>query len=70
MPVKSGLGKPYLYRSLVPPWVLNFPTKDHSAISIVPPGHRGRPRLFAGSLPGMGHHRALRSRPLVAVMDN
>ncbi len=23
------LGEPYLYRSLVPPWVLNFPTKDH-----------------------------------------
>lgn len=23
------LGQPYLYRSLVPPWVLNFPTKDH-----------------------------------------
>jgi O-acetyl-ADP-ribose deacetylase (regulator of RNase III)/uncharacterized protein YwgA len=23
------LGKPYLYKSLVPPWVLNFPTKDH-----------------------------------------
>lgn len=23
------LGKPYLYRRLVPPWILNFPTKDH-----------------------------------------
>ncbi len=23
------LGKPYLYRSLLPPWVLNFPTKGH-----------------------------------------
>lgn len=23
------LGHPYLYRRLVPPWVLNFPTKDH-----------------------------------------
>ncbi len=23
------LGRPYLYKSLVPPWVLNFPTKDH-----------------------------------------
>lgn len=23
------LGHPYLYRKLVPPWVLNFPTKDH-----------------------------------------
>jgi len=23
------LGRPYLYRSLVPPWVLNFPTKNH-----------------------------------------
>ncbi len=23
------LGKPYLYRSLLTPWVLNFPTKDH-----------------------------------------
>jgi len=23
------LGEPYLYRELVPPWVLNFPTKDH-----------------------------------------
>ena len=23
------LGYPYLYRSLTPPWVLNFPTKDH-----------------------------------------
>src|SRR6266581_1022868 len=21
--------KPYLYRSLLPPWILNFPTKDH-----------------------------------------
>jgi uncharacterized protein YwgA/O-acetyl-ADP-ribose deacetylase (regulator of RNase III) len=26
---KVQLGRPYLYRSLVPPWVLNFPTKDH-----------------------------------------
>ncbi|MCI0705689.1 MAG: macro domain-containing protein, partial [Planctomycetia bacterium] len=23
------LGEPYLYRTLIPPWVLNFPTKDH-----------------------------------------
>src|SRR6266568_3518496 len=23
------LGRPYLYKRLVPPWVLNFPTKDH-----------------------------------------
>src|SRR3989344_2819446 len=23
------LGQPYLYKSLVPPWILNFPTKDH-----------------------------------------
>jgi O-acetyl-ADP-ribose deacetylase (regulator of RNase III)/uncharacterized protein YwgA len=23
------LGQPYLYRSLLPPWVLNFPTKDN-----------------------------------------
>lgn len=23
------LGRPYLYRSLVLPWILNFPTKDH-----------------------------------------
>lgn len=23
------LGEPYLYRSLFPPWVLNFPTKEH-----------------------------------------
>jgi O-acetyl-ADP-ribose deacetylase (regulator of RNase III)/uncharacterized protein YwgA len=23
------LGRPYLYRYVVPPWVLNFPTKDH-----------------------------------------
>lgn len=23
------VGQPYLYRSLLPPWVLNFPTKDH-----------------------------------------
>lgn len=23
------LGKPYLYKSLLPPWILNFPTKDH-----------------------------------------
>lgn len=23
------LGEPYLYRSLIPPWILNFPTKDH-----------------------------------------
>jgi len=26
---KVKLGQPYLYRSLVPPWILNFPTKDH-----------------------------------------
>jgi O-acetyl-ADP-ribose deacetylase (regulator of RNase III)/uncharacterized protein YwgA len=23
------LGQPYLFRRLVPPWILNFPTKDH-----------------------------------------
>ncbi len=23
------LGKPYLYKRAVPPWILNFPTKDH-----------------------------------------
>jgi O-acetyl-ADP-ribose deacetylase (regulator of RNase III)/uncharacterized protein YwgA len=23
------LGRPYLYKTLVPPWILNFPTKDH-----------------------------------------
>jgi O-acetyl-ADP-ribose deacetylase (regulator of RNase III)/uncharacterized protein YwgA len=23
------LGRPYLHRTLLPPWVLNFPTKDH-----------------------------------------
>ncbi len=23
------LGRPYLYKSLFPPWILNFPTKDH-----------------------------------------
>jgi O-acetyl-ADP-ribose deacetylase (regulator of RNase III)/uncharacterized protein YwgA len=23
------LGKPYLFKSFIPPWVLNFPTKDH-----------------------------------------
>jgi O-acetyl-ADP-ribose deacetylase (regulator of RNase III) len=23
------LGQPYLFKTLVPPWVLNFPTKDH-----------------------------------------
>jgi len=23
------LGKPYLYRRLIPPWILNFPTKEH-----------------------------------------
>lgn len=23
------LGEPYLYRRLTPPWILNFPTKDH-----------------------------------------
>ena len=23
------LGEPYLYQRLVPPWILNFPTKDH-----------------------------------------
>jgi O-acetyl-ADP-ribose deacetylase (regulator of RNase III)/uncharacterized protein YwgA len=23
------LGEPYLYRRLAPPWILNFPTKDH-----------------------------------------
>jgi len=26
---KVRLGKPYLYKGLTPPWVLNFPTKDH-----------------------------------------
>jgi len=26
---KVRLGEPYLYRDLVGPWVLNFPTKDH-----------------------------------------
>ena len=23
------MGRPYLYRRLLPPWILNFPTKDH-----------------------------------------
>src|SRR3712207_3761496 len=23
------LGEPYLYKGLLPPWILNFPTKDH-----------------------------------------
>ncbi len=23
------LGQPYLYKTLLPPWILNFPTKDH-----------------------------------------
>ena len=23
------LGQPYLYKSVLPPWILNFPTKDH-----------------------------------------
>ena len=23
------LGRPYLHRSLVPPWIINFPTKEH-----------------------------------------
>ena len=23
------LGRPYLYKRLIPPWILNFPTKDH-----------------------------------------
>src|SRR5947209_10500808 len=23
------LGKPYLFKSVLPPWILNFPTKDH-----------------------------------------
>jgi O-acetyl-ADP-ribose deacetylase (regulator of RNase III)/uncharacterized protein YwgA len=26
---KVKLGQPYLYRRLTPPWILNFPTKDH-----------------------------------------
>jgi O-acetyl-ADP-ribose deacetylase (regulator of RNase III)/uncharacterized protein YwgA len=26
---KVRLGQPYLYRRLTPPWILNFPTKDH-----------------------------------------
>jgi O-acetyl-ADP-ribose deacetylase (regulator of RNase III)/uncharacterized protein YwgA len=26
---KVRLGYPYLYRQLTPPWILNFPTKDH-----------------------------------------
>lgn len=23
------LGKPYIYKQLIPPWIINFPTKDH-----------------------------------------
>lgn len=23
------LGKPYVYKSLLPPWIINFPTKEH-----------------------------------------
>jgi uncharacterized protein YwgA/O-acetyl-ADP-ribose deacetylase (regulator of RNase III) len=23
------LGRPYLYKSVIPPWIINFPTKDH-----------------------------------------
>ncbi|MBE3123497.1 MAG: macro domain-containing protein [Acidobacteria bacterium] len=26
---KVRLGEPYVYESLAPPWILNFPTKDH-----------------------------------------
>lgn len=26
---KVRLGEPYLYRRLIPPWILNFPTKEH-----------------------------------------
>lgn len=26
---KVRLGRPYLYKTLFPPWILNFPTKDH-----------------------------------------
>jgi len=26
---KVRLGEPYLYRRLTPPWILNYPTKDH-----------------------------------------
>jgi len=26
---KVNLGEPYLYKRLTPPWILNFPTKDH-----------------------------------------
>lgn len=26
---KVELGRPYLYKGLTPPWILNFPTKDH-----------------------------------------
>lgn len=26
---KVKLGQPYLFRSLLPPWILNFPTKEH-----------------------------------------
>ena len=26
---KVKLGEPYLYKRLTPPWILNFPTKDH-----------------------------------------
>ncbi|NMC20647.1 MAG: Appr-1-p processing protein [Thermogutta sp.] len=26
---KVKLGRPYLYKRLTPPWILNFPTKDH-----------------------------------------
>jgi uncharacterized protein YwgA len=26
---KVKLGQPYLYKRLTPPWILNFPTKDH-----------------------------------------
>jgi len=26
---EAKLGRPYLFKRLVPPWILNFPTKDH-----------------------------------------
>ncbi len=26
---KIALGRPYLHKSTIPPWILNFPTKDH-----------------------------------------
>jgi len=48
-------GEPYLYRRLTPPWIINFPTKEHWR-SVAALGYRLRSRIPRGALQGMGSH--------------